>query len=316
MVQQMTNLFKDLRQLVNEALKTTEKEFVQLTDNVVELLSKEKGRVGSLHIIGRMVEVQPKGEATVVGDIHGDLETLAQILQGSRFTEKMQREEHALLIFLGDYGDRGIYSPEVYYVVLRLKEAYPEHVVLMRGNHEGPEDILASPHDLPTHLHRKFGEEWPKAYEKLRQLFDQLYNGVLVNGQCIMLHGGVPSQAKSIEDLAYAHKKHPHETHLEEILWSDPEEGISGTYPSPRGAGKLFGKDVTTEFLKIFNVKVLIRGHEPSEAGYKINHDGKILTLFSRKGEPYFNNQAAYLQLDLTSKVENAYQLRDSVRLL
>jgi protein phosphatase len=263
-----------------------------------------------------MVEVQPKGEATVVGDIHGDLETLAQILQDSRFAEKMQREEHAFLIFLGDYGDRGIYSPEVYYVVLRLKEAYPEHVVLMRGNHEGPEDILASPHDLPTHLHRKFGEEWPKAYEKLRQLFDQLYNAVLVKERYIMLHGGVPSQAKFREDLAYAHKKHLHEIHLEEILWSDPEEDISGTYPSPRGAGKLFGKDVTAEFLKIFNVKVLIRGHEPSEAGYKINHDGKILTLFSRKGEPYFNNQAAYLQLDLTSKVENAYQLRDSVRLL
>jgi len=100
---------------------------------------------------------------------------------------------------------------------------------------------------------------------------------------------------------------------LEEILWSDPEEGIIGTYPSPRGAGKLFGEDVTAKFLRMLNVKVLIRGHEPSEAGYKINHHGKILTLFSRKGEPYFNNQAAYLQLDLTAKVGSAYQLKDSL---
>jgi protein phosphatase len=169
---------------------------------------------------------------------------------------------------------------------------------------------------LPTHLHRKFGEEWPKAYEKLRQLFDQLYNAVLIDRQITLLHGGVPSQAKSLEDLAFAHKKHPEETHLEEILWSDPEEGIKGTYPSPRGAGKLFGKDVTANFLRMLNVKVLIRGHEPSEAGYKINHDGKILTLFSRKGEPYYNTQAAYLQLDLTARVENVYQLRDYVKLL
>jgi len=66
----------------------------------------------------------------------------------------------------------------------------------------------------------------------------------------------------------------------------------------------------------MLNVKVLIRGHEPSEAGYKINHDGKILTLFSRKGEPYFNTQAAYLQLDLTAPVANAYQLKDYLRLL
>jgi len=312
----MTNQFEDLKQLVDAALKTNLREFVQLTDNVVELLSKEEGRVGSLHINGRLVEAQPKGEATVVGDIHGDLKTLAQILRDSRFIEKMHGEERPLLIFLGDYGDRGVYSPEVYYVVLKLKEIHPEHVVLMRGNHEGPEDILASPHDLPAHLHRKFGEEWSKAYEKLRRLFDQLYNAVLVNERYIMLHGGVPSQAKSVEDLAYAHKKHPQEAHLEEILWSDPEEGISGTYPSPRGAGKLFGKDVTDKLLKMLNVKLLIRGHEPSEAGYKINHEGKILTLFSRKGEPYFNSQAAYLKLDLTVKVENAYQLRDSVRLL
>jgi len=312
----MPNQIDDLRQLVNEALKTNLREFVQLTDNSIELLRKEEGHVGSLNIIGRLVEAQPKGEATVIGDIHGDLETLAQILQGSRFIEKMHEEKRPLLIFLGDYGDRGIYSPEVYYVVLKLKETYPEHVVLMRGNHEGPEDILASPHDLPKHLHRKFGEDWFKAYEKLRQLFDQLYNAVLVNEQYIMLHGGIPSQAKSIEDLAYAHKKHPNETHLEEILWNDPEEGISGTYPSPRGAGKLFGKDVTAKFLKMLNVKVLIRGHEPSEEGYKINHGGKILTLFSRKGEPYFNTQAAYLQLDLTAQVANAYQLKDSLRLL
>jgi len=312
----MTNQLEDLRLLVDKALKVKIREFEQLTDNVVELLRKEEGHFGSLHITGRMVEVQPKGEATVVGDVHGDLETLTQILQDSKFIEKMHAKERPLLIFLGDYGDRGLYSPEVYYVVLKLKETYPENVVLMRGNHEGPEDILASPHDLPAHLHRKFGGEWSQAYEKLRQLFDQLYNAVLVNEQLIMLHGGVPSQAKSLEDLAYAHKTHPNETHLEEILWSDPEEGISGTYPSTRGAGKLFGKDVTDKFLQMLKVKVLIRGHEPSEAGYKINHDGKILTLFSRKGEPYFNNQAAYLQLDLTAKVENAHQLTDSIRLL
>jgi len=312
----MTSKPEDLRQLVKSALKTNLQDFVQLTENVSELLSKEDGSVGSLTITSRLVEAQPKGIATVVGDIHGDLETLAQILHDSKFLVKMHEEEHPLLIFLGDYGDRGIYSAEVYYVVLKLKQTYPENIVLMRGNHEGPEDILASPHDLPSHLRNKFGEEWFQAYKKLRQLFDKLYNAVLVNERFIMLHGGVPSQAKSIKDLAHAHEKHPDETHLEEILWSDPEEGISGTYPSPRGAGKLFGKDVTNNFLKMLNVKVLIRGHEPSDAGYKINHDSKILTLFSRKGEPYFNNQAAYLQLDLSAKVENARQLTDSVRLL
>jgi protein phosphatase len=312
----MATGFEDVNQLVNHALKMNVNEFVELTSNVVELLRKESGSVGSLRMVGRLVEAPPKGEATVIGDLHGDLETLAKILTNCGFVKKFSQNESPLLIFLGDYGDRGDLSPEVYFVVLKLKETYPKNVVLMRGNHEGPEDILASPHDLPAHLHNKFGEDWSKAYARLRDLFNQLYNGVLVNQQYIMLHGGVPSQAKSVEDVAYAHEMHPEETHLEEILWSDPEEGLTGTYPSPRGAGRLFGEDVTNHFLRMLNVKVLIRGHEPSEEGYKINHNGRVLTLFSRKGEPYYNTQAAYLQVNLNVKVEDAYQLRNSLRVL
>jgi UDP-glucose 4-epimerase len=43
--------------------------------------------------------------------------------------------------------------------------------------------------------------------------------------------------------------------------------------------------------------------------GFKINHKGKILTLFSRKGPPYFNAYGAYLKIDLSEKFENAEQL-------
>jgi protein phosphatase len=78
---------------------------------------------------------------------------------------------------------------------------------------------------------------------------------------------------------------------------------------SPRGAGKFFGKSVTETILKKIGVKVLIRGHEQCENGFKLNHDGKVLTLFSRKGTPYFNAYGAYLQLPLSKKFENAQQL-------
>lgn len=310
----VTHHFEDLNRLVDNALKVNLQGFVQLTNNVTDLLGKENGLVGNLKIIGRLVEMPPEGEVTVVGDLHGDLESLTQVLKTSNFLQKIQRGEQSMLIFLGDYGDRGIYSPEVYYVVLRLKEKFPENVVLMRGNHEGPDDLLASPHDLPDYLHNRFGEDWINAYLALKELFGQLYNAVIVRDRCGMLHGGVPSQAKSLEDLAYAHLRHPRESHLEEILWSDPEEGIKGTYPSPRGAGRLFGQDVTTNFLNILKVNALIRGHEPADDGYKINHNGQILTLFSRKGEPYYNSRGAYLQFDLTNHVKDAFHLQRFVK--
>jgi protein phosphatase len=56
-------------------------------------------------------------------------------------------------------------------------------------------------------------------------------------------------------------------------------------------------------------VQLLIRGHEPCPEGFKINHDGKVLTLFSRKGSPYFNKYAAYLDTPLSDKIERAEQL-------
>jgi protein phosphatase len=315
LVQLMSSQIDDIDQLVDNALKMNSREFIELTDNAAKLLTEENGIFGSLKITGRLIEAPPEGEATIIGDLHGDLDSLVKILETSDFLEKAQRKERSKLIFLGDYGDRGINSPEVYYVILKLKLKFPENVVLIRGNHEGPVGLLPYPHDLPDQLRIRFGEKWRDAYGKLRRLFDQLYNVVIINGKCILLHGGAPSETKSLDDLAYAHLKHPWESHLEEILWNDPEESIFGTRPSPRGAGKLFGKDVTQDFLERFNANVLIRGHEPSDDGFKISHSGRILTLFSRKGEPYSNANGAFLQFDLANSIRDAFQLQDFVKL-
>jgi len=129
-----------------------------------------------------------------------------------------------------------------------------------------------------------------------------------------MLHGGVPSRAKTLDDVAYAFEKHPAESHLEEILWSDPAEGITGTRFSYRGAGRLFGEDVTDAFLRLTGAKILVRGHEPFCEGYMFSHSGKVLTLFSRKGPPYDNAKGAYLQIDLSKKAESTTQVSTYIK--
>lgn len=298
-----------LSQIVKEALELKCEDFTQLVEDTMQQLCKENGSVGNFNISGRLVKLKPSGEALIVGDLHGDLESLIDILKGSEFLQKMSQNSTAVLIFLGDYGDRGAHSTEVYCTVLKLKLLFPEQVILMRGNHEGPEDLLASPHDLPMEFQMKFGEKWTEAYAKIRELFAHLYNAVLVEERYLMIHGGLPPQAETIEDLAYAHIKHPKQRLLEDMLWSDPDEMIKGVCASPRGAGKLFGENVTNEALRRFNAKILIRGHEPCEEGYKIDHNGKVLTLFSRKGPPYFNSYGAYLDVELSEKIENVEQL-------
>jgi len=299
----------DLSQITQEALEVQCKDFTRLIEESVQLLAEENGQVGSFNIVGRLAEIKPFGQAVVVSDLHGDLESLIQILKETNFLRKMNQNNKAILIFLGDYGDRGIYSAEVYYIVLKLKLLFPEQVILMRGNHEGPEDLLAYPHDLPMQFQARFGEKWSDAYSIIRELFKYLYNAVIVEERYLMIHGGLPPQAKTLEDLAYAHIKHPKQRLLEDMLWSDLTETIKQVCESPRGAGKLFGENITNQALRRFNVKILIRGHEPCRDGFKINHRGNILTLFSRKGPPYSNVYGAYLNVELCQKFENAEQL-------
>jgi protein phosphatase len=294
----------NLSLIVKESRAVQSDDFVKTVENAIALLRGEKGRIGNLTITERLVKLEPLGEALVIGDLHGDLSSLITILESSGFTRKMSRRTDAALIFLGDYGDRGACSAEVYYTVLKLKLTFPEQVILLRGNHEGPEDLMAFPHDLPLQFQHRFKEKWATAYAKTRELFAYLYNAVLVEGRCLMVHAGLSPKINSIRDLAHAEQDV-----LEDLLWSDPNDMVQGTYPSPRGAGNLFGKTVTEKTLEKLNAKILIRGHEPSDEGFKINHDGKVLTLFSRKGAPYFNAYGAYLQLPLSEKFESEEQL-------
>jgi protein phosphatase len=305
---------KTLSELAEEAANVDSKSFSSLITRVNRLLSEETEDRRKPSIKGRLVQLPPFGQAIIIGDIHGDLESLKHILHEERLLDEKMKGNETYVVFLGDYGDRGPSSPEVFHIVLSLKEIFLDRVILLQGNHEGPEDLLAYPHDLPYSLQKKFGSDWRTIYAELSTLFRRFYTAVLVENQFIMLHGGVPSKARTIDDLAYAYEKHPAESHLEEILWSDPGEGILGVRFSPRGAGRVFGKDVTDGFLRMLGVKYMIRGHEPAREGFEVNHDGKILTLFSRKGPPYFNTRGAYLKLDLAGKFDSVWRLTPYIR--
>jgi len=282
--------------------------FNETLEKATILLQGEKGTIGNMRINDRLILLEPRGEALVIGDLHGDFESLQLILRESQFLEKMKKSADTTLIFLGDYADRGDKPAEVYYAVLNLKLAFPKQVVLLRGNHEGPEHLIASPHDLPVQFQERFGEDWQRVYTKTRSLWACLYNAVYVEDRFLMVHGGVSPEIGSLQDIARANDRR-NEILEEDLIWSDPAEGMQGFSFSPRGAGKLFGDDVTKNVLERLGARILIRGHEPSNTGFKINHDGKILTLFSRKGAPYFNRYGAYLQLPLSGKFGNATQL-------
>ncbi len=225
-----------------------------------------------------------RSNVIIVGDLHGDLDALETILDKTRFFDK-----YALtIIFLGDYGDRGKESVEVYHLILNLKIRFPDRIILLRGNHECLE-LPFAPHDLPNMLYDKFGSKAEIIYDTLKELFELLHHTLILNDQYLVLHGGVPIDISSRDDFVGRGA-------LEQILWNDPRDEIKGYMPSWRGYGYYFGRDITAKALKATKTARVIRAHEPCN-GYKINHNGLIITIFSCK-IPYGNEQGAYLSID------------------
>jgi len=98
---------KRLSDLIKEAKQASSEDFLRVINEAGRLILNELKGLSSIRITGRLVHLPSKGEAIVVGDIHGDLESLEYILNNSRFMKKALNEEKIHIIFLGDYGDRG-----------------------------------------------------------------------------------------------------------------------------------------------------------------------------------------------------------------
>jgi hypothetical protein len=84
----------------------------------------------------------PTGSQVIFfGDLHGSIHSLMRDLlklkQLGMINDQFQLTTQAThMVFLGDYTDRGIYGTECLYTLARLKIANPEHVTIIRGNHE------------------------------------------------------------------------------------------------------------------------------------------------------------------------------------
>ncbi len=272
---------------------------INLVNEAYEEFKQERWRkkCGSL-IINNDLVIIPEGdiELITIGDIHGDIRSLRHIFKLENIPLRLRKHENLYLIFLGDYIDRGPFSVETLLSIIKLKLEFKDKVILLRGNHEPPYNLIPYPHDFPYQVRRRFGDEGKDFYLKCMRLFQIMNIAVLWPKNALFVHGGIPVHLSDLNEISLASNRHPQETFLEEILWNDPVEHIPYWAPSPRGAGKIFGMEVSKRVLSLLNVNILVRGHEPCE-GYKLNHEGLVVTLFSRKGPPYFNTRAAYLKV-------------------
>lgn len=276
-------------------------DLVQSLESAIEIMHTERktGLIGG-KIKESFVELSIPKKLAIVGDLHGDLTSLRSILNGIRF-EAFLGDPNNKLIFLGDYVDRGVNSVGIIFVVTRLKMKFPDSVILMRGNHEAPIEFPFSSHDLPVEVVRRYGYEKGKlVYNgKILPLFRLLTLATMIDESLFLVHGGVPTgdvDNNFREAISTADRTYLSNSIMEEILWNDPREEIENEDAweySRRGIGKHFGVEISRKWLRLSGTKVIVRGHEPCQ-GYRIDHGGSIMTLFSCK-EPYPKFQASYL---------------------
>lgn len=279
---------------------------LSLIENSISVISKSQEEF--FDIKGKLITLSEIKKVIILGDLHGDLHTFNKILTETNFLTLVEKNPNTYLVCLGDYIDRGPSQFELLQKLLNLLITYPKNIILLRGNHEGPRDLPVKPHDFPGVLKSRFGKEWQLVYEAYSNFFNVLYTACLFSNKALLLHGSVPFNVDSLNQIAWAHKTHPNTTFLTEILWSDPTLLRNVNY-SNQGARKKISVDVICEFLDKINVSTLIRGHQCFKPGFHF-HGNRILTLFSCKIPEYENCKSAYLNINFS---DNYHSLKKNI---
>jgi 3',5'-cyclic AMP phosphodiesterase CpdA len=310
-------------QLAESAENADASEFIHLIRQADYMLQSERRRksIAGGRMKGGLLELYDLENLVIISDLHGDSKSLFGILSEINYKQFLSNELNKL-VFLGDYIDRGGDSLSIVYSICYLKSIYPDSVILMRGNHEAPAEFPFSPHNFPYDIEDRFGNRWREIYQETLSMFRLLTLATLVKDKLLIVHGGLPSKEAAAahfrESIAFAQENQVSDSVLEELLWNDPLpiDETKSRKTSRRGLGRYFGPAVTRNWLKATGTMAVVRGHEPCQ-GFRLDHDNKIMTLFSCNG-PYPNSAAAYLIVNATKldAISDAKELSVHVKFL
>jgi hypothetical protein len=235
-------------------------------------------------------------ELVVLGDLHGCYSCLKAALLQSRFIERAwahqwdpARYPEVKLVFLGDYIDRGRFSFDgVLRAALQLFVTMPDHVILLRGNHEWlmwAGGYLASGVYPAEALASIVGHAPPEMLEAYRQLFEHMPTSLLCE-RTLLVHGGIP-RADTFERYRDLASLNDPELRFQ-MMWSDPVQADHVAVEQQRLNPRfMFGREQFRAFMARVGMTTMIRGHEQIDRGFDVFYDlgdQLLLTVFSAGG--------------------------------
>lgn len=236
----------------------------------------------------------------IFGDVHGQFYDLVSII------DKFDLEKDVLL-FLGDYVDRGAFGVETYLYLLLLKSYYPSNIYILRGNHES--EKMTMYFTFKAECEYKYGAQ---AYKSFIESFKHLPVAAVVQNKAFCCHGGISPDLNKVEKINSIdrYKEIEYNGLFCDIFWSDPHTyydtgvGISWEYNEKRKCSVMFNFDNVCAFLDRNSLSTIIRAHEVQESGYRLMKTYKghpsVVTVFSapRYCDTY-TNLGAYIEFDM-----------------
>ncbi|KIG16764.1 Serine/threonine-protein phosphatase PP2A catalytic subunit [Enhygromyxa salina] len=236
-------------------------------------------------------------EMIVLGDLHGCYSCLKGALMQADFMEKVKRyradpanNPEIKLVLLGDYIDRGRFSYNgILRTVLKLLLTVPEHVYVLRGNHEYYIEYQGRVYGgvRPAEAINSLVNHVPdEVFERYLKFFDSMPN-MLIHDRMLFVHAGIPRDALIRERWQDMSTLNDPDIRFQ-MLWSDPSraevipedlQAASARFP--------FGRKQFRSFMSRLGCNLMARGHEKVNAGFKSvyrDDDVRLLTVFSAGG--------------------------------
>ena len=229
----------------------------------------------------------------VYGDIHGQFQDLIRFLEMTGLPPKSK------LLFLGDYVDRGKNSIEVITLLFAFKMLYPDHVFLLRGNHECPE--VNSNYGFLEECKDRFGGDGFKVFETANKCMMQLPLAAVINQKIFCVHGGISPSLNRLSDITQIKRDTiiPGEGLFCDLMWSDPRSGGKGWENNERGVSYTYNEAAIDKFLLANNLELICRAHQAIPTGYKFFHGYRLLTVFSAPNYcGMYGNQGAVMKIN------------------